>query len=179
MNRKTLKKFKSHTLCRFKKNPLPPLSLLKSGILSTGLSTEFFFLSMLSLEPDIPLPLAAGSASFLAADFFDSLLPLGPSSLCNFLDTITNFPASEKAVHLPGALGLALDFDSTWLVMKVDAGTGLVDFLSPVTSAPDKSFDDVILEDPKAGHPQLQGLTFFLTDHELADDGVASRQEAM
>ena len=123
---------------------------------------------MLPLESDIPLPLTAGSSPFLPADFFDLLLPLGLSALFNFLNTITDFPTGEEAVHLARALSLALDFDSTRLVMKVDAGVGFVDFLSPMTSAPDKSLDEVILQNSKAGHPSLQGFTFVLTNHELA-----------
>ena len=103
---------------------------------------------MLPLESDIPLPLTAGSSPFLPADFFDLLLPLGLSALFNFLNTITDFPTGEEAVHLAGALSLALDFDSARLVMKVDAGAGFVDFLSPVTCASDKSLDKVILQNP-------------------------------
>jgi len=123
---------------------------------------------MLPLEPNIPLPLAAGSSPFLPANFFDFLLPLGLPSLFDFLNAITDFSTGEEAVHLAGALSLALDFDSARLVMKVDAGAGFVDFLSPVTSASDKSLDEVILQNSKAGHPSLQGFTFVLTNHELA-----------
>ena len=47
---------------------------------------------------------------------------------------------------LAGALGLALYFDPARLVLKVDAGAGFVDFLSPVTCASDKSLDKVILQ---------------------------------
>ena len=103
---------------------------------------------MLPLEPNLPLPLSAGLSPFLSANFFDLLLPLGVPSLFDFLDAITDFPTGKDTDHLAGALGLALYFDPARVVLKVDAGTGFVDFLSSVTCASDKSLDKVILLNP-------------------------------
>ncbi|HCQ32274.1 MAG TPA: hypothetical protein DIV54_02165 [Verrucomicrobiales bacterium] len=73
---------------------------MKSGVFPAGLSAEFLFLSVLPFQSNVPLSLSARSPPFLPTDFLDFLLAAGESSLLYFLDTVTEFPSGEEAVHV-------------------------------------------------------------------------------
>jgi len=130
---------------------------------------------VLPLETDLPLALPAGAPAFLAADFLDTLTAFGFSALFNLLDAIAQLPADKKAVHLARALGLALDFDPARPVVEVDAGAGLVDFLSAVPRSPDESLNEILFQDSELRHAAFHGGTFVLSDHGAAGAGIVER----
>ncbi len=133
---------------------------------------------MLPLEANLTLPLPPGTTAFLSTDFLDALLAFGFAALGKFLDAFTQFPAGEEAVHLARALGLALDFDSAGLMVEIDAGAGLVDFLPPVPRSPDESLDEIVLQNSEIHHAPFQGRTLVLSDHEAAGAGIVVRSVA-
>ena len=128
--------------------------------------------------PSLALSLPPGTSAFLATDFLDALLAFGFTPLGKLLKAFTQFPAGEEAVHLSRALGLALDFDSAGLVVEIDAGAGLVDFLSPVSRPPDESLDEIVLQNSEIHHAPFQGRTLVLPDHEAAGAGIGVRSVA-
>jgi hypothetical protein len=133
---------------------------------------------VLPLETDLTLPLPTGASAFLAADFLDAVTTFGFAALFNLLDAITQLPAGKIAVHLARALGLALDFDPARPVVEVDAGAGLVDFLSTVSRSPDESLNEIVFQDPELRHAAFQGVTLVPPDHGAAGAGIVERSAA-
>lgn len=68
-------------------------------------------------------------------------------------DFVAEEVAGDLAIEIAGAFLLAFDFDAGREVFEVDAGGGLIDFLTAGTGASDEAFEDVGLEYPESGHP--------------------------
>jgi|TARA_B100001971_G_scaffold186368_1_gene186279 hypothetical protein len=60
-------------------------------------------------------------------------------------------------------------------VVEVDAGAGLVDFLSTVSRSPDESLNEIVFQDPDLRHAVFQGGTLVLSDHGAAGAGTVER----
>ena len=143
-----------------------------------GSFPELLLLSVLPLETDVTLALPTGTSALLAADFLDTLAAFGFAALLNLLNAIAQLAAGEETVHFARALGLALDFDPAWPVMEVDAGAGLVDFLSAVPRSPDEALNEFVFQDPEFRHATVQGFTLVLSDHGAAGAGIGVRSVA-
>jgi len=126
---------------------------------------EGFLESVAAFEFDFAAALAAGSAAFLAADFFEALLAGGFFAEGDFFELVAEFAAGEEAVEGAGAFGVAFDFEAGGEVLEIDAGAGLVDLLSSVSGAADEFFGEVFLADAEFLHAFLQGVSFFAADH--------------
>ena len=77
-----------------------------------------------------------------------------------FFNAFAKFTAREVAVHFARPVALAFEFDAGWLVLEVNAGRGLVDLLSPATTAQDEFLRQVIFTDVHARHELSQDVPF-------------------
>jgi len=118
-------------------------------IIAVGWFAEVFLGSVFGFVVEHTVFGTAGSAAFLAADFFVSLLSGGSFAIAEFFESFAEFASGDVAVEFAGALLLAFDFDAGGDVFEVNTGGGFVDFLTSVTTACDKFFDEGFRSDSK------------------------------
>ena len=123
-----------------------------------------FFRPVFFLVVDHDGFLAAGTAAFLAADFFLFLLARGLDALDAFFDFVAQLAPGEKAVHGLGPFALTLHLDAGRFVQNLDARTGLVHLLPAAAGTANKVLDQVILPDAEALHAHGQRIALVLTD---------------
>jgi hypothetical protein len=139
---------------------------LASGLVVSCRSTAIFFLtSVLALLFDVtsagPGPLTA----FPSADFFAGLLALRATAELDVFELLADIDSGEVAVHFSRAVALAFDLKSGREMLEINAGTGLVDFLSAAAGATDEFLEQVVLMDLELGHAFLQRGFFLGRDH--------------
>lgn len=139
---------------------------LASGLVVSCRSTAIFFLtSVLALLFDVTSAGPAPLTAFPSADFFAGLLALGATAELDVFELLADIDPGEVAVHFSRAVALAFDLKSGREMLEINAGTGLVDFLSAAAGATDEFLEQVVLMDLKFGHAVLQRGFFLGRDH--------------
>ena len=128
-------------------------------------SAQRFFLAVFCFGIEHFVFSAAGTAAFLAPDFF-LLLPSFAFDAENFFfKFVAQIAPGEKAVRRLQARLLAFYFDAGRRVTQLNARGGFVHFLPAGARRADKLLGQIGLTDLQLVHPRLQLFPFFLCDH--------------
>ena len=108
--------------------------------------------------------LTPGAAAFLAADFFNCLLPDALLPALTRFQAITEFAPGQKPVLFTGAGLAAFHLQPRGAMAQVDTGRGFVYLLSALTGTQDEFFLQFRFPDAEGQHPCRKHVLFCLTD---------------
>lgn len=94
----------------------------------------------------------AGTAAFLAADFFGELLCGGLLSQDLLLNLFYEEAPREKTVHRLRAVFLTLNGNSCGAMHQLNAGGGFVDVLTAFAAGAHETLIEIVLKDPQGLH---------------------------
>jgi hypothetical protein len=108
---------------------------------------------------------AAGTAAFLAADFFGELLGGGLNSMDLLLDLVEQETAGEVTVDGLGTVLLALDRNPGGSMHQLDARRCLVHMLPAGAAGTHEGLIDIAFVDSGGEHFVAESLFFARTNH--------------